>query len=525
MPRILPGSDTARAVRGRALRCAAASGRLAAAHLPFAVVLAAAAAIRVVAVLGYPGPLWFGDSIDYLHDGAALHPNAIRPSGYSIFLWLLRPVHDLTFVVAVQHVLGLLTGVMVYALLWRAGRRRFPLADGFGRLSWRRWLPGLLAAALTVPFLLPTFEVSLEHGLFAETCFTFLLMSAFVLVLWRRRTPWWAGLLAGLLLGGAAVTRTLGLPFIALMVLALVLRRAGWRPVVAAVAAFAAPVAGYMFWFQSVHGSFAMTETNGIFLYGRVASFADCSVIKPDARLAVLCPHLTDPRIAPAYQVMWTDTSPFHQFPDGVTNKEANALASEFARRAILAQPGDYAHVVFRDTMRCFAWGRPLYPTPWTQLSYQFPRGENWTDDRMLTAELYAPNGSGESRVVQPWAARMLTYQAHVRMPGTFLGLIFLAGLAVPLTRLRLPGRRRNRTALLHWIRVPMLPWGTGLALLVVPAATADFDHRYVLPAVPFACLALGLALFQAPRPVTAEHITAEAPEPKPDELAEQAGR
>ena len=39
-----------------------------------------------------------------------------------------------------------------------------------------------------------------------------------------------------------------------------------------------------------------------------------------------------------------------------------------------------------------------------------------------------------------------------------------------------------------------MLPWACSVALIVVPAATAEFDYRYVLTATPFACLAAALA-------------------------------
>jgi hypothetical protein len=39
-----------------------------------------------------------------------------------------------------------------------------------------------------------------------------------------------------------------------------------------------------------------------------------------------------------------------------------------------------------------------------------------------------------------------------------------------------------------------MLPWITAVALLVTPIAVADFDYRYLIPALPFACAAAGLA-------------------------------
>jgi hypothetical protein len=43
-----------------------------------------------------------------------------------------------------------------------------------------------------------------------------------------------------------------------------------------------------------------------------------------------------------------------------------------------------------------------------------------------------------------------------------------------------------------------MLPWVTAVVLLVFPIAVADFDYRYLLPVLPFACLAAALALAPA---------------------------
>ena len=43
-----------------------------------------------------------------------------------------------------------------------------------------------------------------------------------------------------------------------------------------------------------------------------------------------------------------------------------------------------------------------------------------------------------------------------------------------------------------------MLPWVTAVVLLVFPIAVADFDYRYLLPVLPFACLAAALAFAPA---------------------------
>jgi hypothetical protein len=109
------------------------------------------------------------------------------------------------------------------------------------------------------------------------------------------------------------------------------------------------------------------------------------------------------------------------------------------------------------------------------------------------------------------FAAPIAVYQRVIFTYGPLLAVIFLLGLGGVISVTESARRRGRgwRSALsfqalrslrLHWSPrgTSMLPWFTAAALLVAPIAVADFDYRYLIPVIPFACMAAGLAF--APR-------------------------
>lgn len=448
-------------------------------HALLGVALTGAVILRVVAIAGYPSALWTNDSPGYLGTALTLKPSQTRPCGYSLLLWALRPLHSFTVVIAVQSVLAVLTAVMVYGLVLRAGLAAWP---GRNRLL------GAAAAVATVPILFDGNLLQLEHELLSDELFAFLLVCAVTTVLWRRRLSWWTSGLAGALLGCAAVTRTAGIPLVLVAVVGMLARWSGWRTTGAAIAvsigAFTLPVAAYATWFHSNYDRFALTNADAIWLYGRTAGFADCTQIKPPPELAIMCPKHSggSPGVTPAFRAMWTKDSPFRRIPGSYTGRQANAMSAEFAWAAIKTQPADYLRVIIQDTLQSISPG--LSP-------YQFPeKGAGWLlrvpDPR--GAERYG-GATAQPRVVEPYARWIRFYQAHCYLPGPVLGALLAAGLTGMLIQVR---QRRVPT---------VLPWLMSAALLVIPAATAAFDYRYVLPAIPLACLAAALAFIPPAAP------------------------
>jgi hypothetical protein len=450
-------------------------------HKTFAVVLAGGTLLRMIAMLGYRPASWFNDSFDYLHVAMAPYPHPIRPDGYSFLLWALKPFHSFAMVAGLQHLMGLAGAVMIYALL----RKRFGL-------------PGWGASLATVPLLYDAYQIQLEHLILSDIMFEFLLVSVVTILLWHGRAlTWKIGGVVGLLLGIMTLTRTVGEPVLLAVVVYLLIRRFNWRVLVATVALCALPLGAYAGWFWSWYGKPGMTTSSGVFLYARVTEFADCNKMKPPVSEYPLCKdsRTSHTPLTFSQDAIWDRNSPFHRIPAQRFTDYQNKLAGDYAKRAIMAQPLDYARVVAKDFLYTFKWHRSVFPDKATYQMYQFGEKSaalpSWrmSRDRTAASEAHAyEDGNARTRIIDPYAQTIRTYQQGVRLPGTLLGGILIVGLAgmIPMWR--------------RWGGEALLPWITATGLLLVPPATAEFDYRYVLPTVPLACLAAAITFTREPR-------------------------
>ena len=73
-------------------------------------------------------------------------------------------------------------------------------------------------------------------------------------------------------------------------------------------------------------------------------------------------------------------------------------------------------------------------------------------------------------------------YQRVIFLPGPVFALIVLTGLVGIIL-----SRRRTAAAALLWVSAAIL--------MILPVAEHDYTYRYVLPAVPLACIAAAIAL------------------------------
>ncbi len=463
-------------------------------HRLFTIVACVSVIPRVIAALGFKPALFIQDSFSYMAEGVHLTPLAqLRPAGYPLLLRVLEPFHSLLLVTTLQHLMGIALGVIIYGLLRSRG------------------LPAWGATLAAVPTLFDSRQIWLESSILSDTLFILVLMIAVAILIVRPRPTIWQAVIVGLLVSWASIIRGNGAPVIVVIIAFLLIQRVGWKVLTACLAAFAVPLAGYVLVFSAEYGQLNLTNSTGLFLWARTMSFANCAVIKPPANLASLCPdaqpdHPTSP--APAWSVdallnertpadyLWAADAWYRTDAHPGINAYNNKLAMQFAERAILAQPVDYVKTVGEGVfLTFFATDRPT-----DYLSDHFtvaPHVTTLAPYMQHDEERYAHSDSN-THVVQPWAYFMFLYQLPVWFPGWVFFLVVTAGLVLLIWRWR------------GWGKFAALAWGVGIINLVVPIAASEVDYRYALSAVPFACLALGLACIR--KPASGPAVAGDAP-------------
>jgi hypothetical protein len=209
-----------------------------------------------------------------------------------------------------------------------------------------------------------------------------------------------------------------------------------------------------------------------------------------------------------------------------------DALLRDFAIRAVEAQPLGYLHAVLGGLALAVEWPRHPYPDDGTVYLYYFhlapwkiPAGHVWVKGGTAYADAVQYGHATPSRVVRPVAIVIDAYERVFYTYGPLFGLILLTGLGGVLRLRGLPSRTSRRSWSPRSLRLAwppragsMLPWATAVVLLVFPIAVADFDYRYLLPVLPFACLAAGLAFARARNPATPPEPPSELREPAPEQ-------
>nr|BFE83895.1 hypothetical protein GCM10020093_064960 [Planobispora longispora] len=202
------------------------------------------------------------------------------------------------------------------------------------------------------------------------------------------------------------------------------------------------PLAAYAAWYGAHHGRFALSGADGVALWARTMTFADCAVVKPPPELARLCPNGTVMDAASEY--VWAPGASLNLLPGG--RFAHNDAARSFALRAIAAQPSDYLREVVEDTSIAFSWTPVAHPkrvVPAVGFGHgDWPLPEQPLIDK-VTRE-YDPDIRGLYSV-RPYADVLVAYQYPAYLRGPLLGAILLVGAAGALLRRR--GARPGRAA------------------------------------------------------------------------------
>jgi hypothetical protein len=464
-------------------------------HWFFTLVLALGATLRSLAWAAYQPALFYSDSFNYLANTYRWPDTGWHPPGYPFFLDLLLFGHHIAVISALQHLMMLGDAVLIYVLLLRFGCGRF------------------VAALACAPVLLDAYQVQIEQYVLSETLFETLMVVALAVALWPRDQPrrrvgaWRAGIVA-LLLGYGVLVRLdavgLVVPLAAWLLWTLRRRMApgAWRPVLAAAVAFVLPIL-FLFGMRAANGNgTSVTGTGPIWLYGRVAPFANCPAdsIPPDEQQ--LCP--TQP-LGHRPGSIWFQNSADSPVWRYLSEHPNNTKPIEaFARRVIVHQPLGYSRAVIADFAEQFRPTRAQYPKGPEVRSWQFRLSLVPVDPtKPVPAHMVALYGTGQARLDVPLARFLRHYQRYGYLPGPVMAfLLALGAVALALRRKHplAPGLAMFLTS--------------GVMVVLVATATVLFSWRYMLPTLVLYPPAGAIAWTMLRTPRTAKAPPSRAPTP-----------
>jgi hypothetical protein len=438
--------------------------------------VACAISVRVWLMAIYrPAFLGFSDSSSYLTAAAR---NAFRdpqhPAGYPLFLRLVHHVSDsLAFAIAVQHALGVASGLLLYKSVRRLGAPP--------------WL-GLLPAA--VVFFGGT-GLLLEHAPMADPLLAFLqslAIYAVVRALEGDGLGWPA--LAGVATGASFWVKTVALSSALLIPIVLLVAVRGTRRTRALSASVAGlsialvilAYVGTQAYFTGWWGYERQSAWN---LYARVATFVDCAHFKPPPGTGFLCPREPwSERNGPNY-FQYDRHAPAVARYGGPAHapRSANAVLRRFSVAAIEQQPLAYVKAIERGLSYYVfpRWGEGYAPQAIRDalLDTGTERTGNSARAAAAVALLY-PHSVRIHR--QAHAVRAISwYEERTRIGGVVMIALLLAACAGPFLL-----RGRGRAGALFFGL-------TALMSITLAVATNSYDARYAYPT--FGPLAASAAL------------------------------
>ena len=427
----------------------------------FLLVLTVGMVLRIVAIVGYQPILMLQrDTYVYLSLALRMDVTGLRPSLYPMLIKPLAELGNLQLLALVQHLAGLAVAVMFYLLMRRLG------------------LSAIVAALGIVPVLLDGYVINIEHYLLTEAFFSLSVAGALMLIVYPRQPSIASVGASGFIIGLSVLLRFVGAVTLVPAFLYLLLRRLGAARAVALIAGFAIPLGAYGLYFSTqTGGSFGVTDSSGLFLYGRVVEFADCDEVEVAEELQEYCPAGPIESETKGVFTSGLKIGEVREDPQG------NSKLLRFSRQMILARPTAYAGAVVSDFVRFFEPTDPEEQEPNVK-RWRFVRTLEEADPReiVLTNEGSPPPDSGietEFTIQRGPAEFLRSYQNVVYTYGPLLALLLIVGLAGGLLASRSSEDERSLgpECLLFSL--------AAIFLLIGPTMLAVYHFRYVLTAIP----------------------------------------